>query len=89
MKKDDMIMKMGIVHILDSVVGMPVSPQFLFHTIECTLREHSANILLSCTIEFTFCEYSIVMNEMARVNRTISFLLMYAAAASSINIAVR
>ena len=24
MKKDDMIMKMGIVHILDSVVGMPV-----------------------------------------------------------------
>ena len=24
MKKDDMIMKMGIVHIPDSVVGMPV-----------------------------------------------------------------
>ena len=37
----------------------------------------------------TFCEHSIVMNEMARVNRTIPFLLLYAAAAPSINIAVR
>jgi len=35
---------------------MPVSPQFLFHTIECTQSV-----------------YSIVMNEIARVNRAIRF----------------